>query len=126
MNTLKLEPVPGKPGVFTTTLDGAPAVVAYRKEQFDAHEKFSTVRFALEHIRYAKSVAAKRNLPVYLAVEVEVGGKLWVSYAMRAEICPRFFPRWAFPLGQIARRVFDAEPEVIKGFRADVLEGVAA
>ncbi len=126
METIFLEPVAGKPSVFLANADGLAAVWAYRKEEFEAKDKLKTVRFGNEHVAAAKAVAANLKLPAYLAVEVEMGGQPWASYAVPVAICSRFFPRWAFPLRPAARRVFDTEPEIVKRFRASVVESVAA
>jgi len=99
METIFLEPVAGKPGVFLATVAGVAAVWAYRKEEFDAKDKLKTVQFRNEHVAAAKAVAAKLKLPVYMAVEVEMAGEPWASYAVpvaRVSFSVSWFLRWHF------------------------------
>ena len=131
MEMLSLEPIPGKPGVFSAKLNGADTVVAFRKVNWTSGEEGACgtrVAFGPNQIRAAKALATKLNVEFFAVVEMWAKDEFVGSLAISREKWDQHRQGNELCVSKNCRRVLQAIAES-SGFRAEIVaarEAVAA
>jgi hypothetical protein len=121
---ITLTPIQGKRGVFTASLAGKPAVIAWRARDRQKKEALSaSVTFSADQVKSARALAHEQKVPCLVAVSVSLKGQLAHSYAVPVGTFEQIRVADAdFPLGEKYRQQFAGDTNVLKGFQVEVAE----